>query len=505
MEVAAGADLPATGGLERFFERATQVCLVVFVFASPHSIAATQGAFLLGCVCWIGRMIAARKFLFARTAIDIPLALFVGWTVVSVATSMDPAWSADRLRGVSLFFIMYLFATNVPTKRFAWGLALVLAVSVLGNLGLTYYQRIEGRGVKVTAMHASPLEKWGIEAGDTIVEVGGRRVRTIEDVNAAFDGGSPRDQVPVRYTRGEYDITEYYRRDRISRDADTAGPERLAIEVAPGRDFRAQGFFSTWATYAETLQLIGSLVVGWIVVAASRREWRWAAWLAALAVLVAGALIQTQTRAPLVAFAIAVVAMVVLRGQSRARLGVAAAIAVLVVAVGAAVIMRGRDVSLWNLSDDSTAWRLEVWREALPLLAAHPLVGIGPDAAKPEAQTLHLFENGKLPPGHFHSTPLQLAVDRGLPTLAAWLALVATFVVSVARFVRRLGRRETADEDWRVTATALGAWGGFLGFVASSLVHFNWGDSEPMEMAWCLMGLVFAIARLTPRDESEAP
>src|SRR3954468_21242009 len=105
LAVGGGRDLPTAGGIERFFERATQVCLVVFAFAAPHSIAVTQGAFILGCVCWIARMCAARTFMFARTGIDVPLALFVGWTVVSVATSLDPAWSADRLRGVSLFFV----------------------------------------------------------------------------------------------------------------------------------------------------------------------------------------------------------------------------------------------------------------------------------------------------------------------------------------------------------------------------------------------------------------
>src|SRR4029079_4117080 len=96
LAVVTGAELPTAGGIERFFERATQVCLVVFVLAAPHSIAVTQGAFVLGCICWIARMISARTFLFARTAVDVPLAIFVGWTVVSVATSLDPAWSADR-------------------------------------------------------------------------------------------------------------------------------------------------------------------------------------------------------------------------------------------------------------------------------------------------------------------------------------------------------------------------------------------------------------------------
>ncbi len=214
----------------------------------------------------------------------------------------------------------------------------------------------------------------------------------------------------------------------------------------------------------------------------------------------AGALIQTQTRAPIVAFGIAIVAMVALCGGNRRRLVVAAAVAAVVVAAGALFINHGREVSIVDPTDDSTTWRLTVWGEALNLIREHPLLGIGPDAAKVEAQNLKLFENGKLPPGHFHSTPVQLAVDRGLPALAAWLAFVVVFFVSAGRLVRRLGAGEATGADWRVTAATLGAWGAIVGFIASSLVHFNWGDGEPMEMAWCLMGIVFAVARLSTEE-----
>lgn len=492
-----GADAPVAGRLERLFERATVAMLALFVVAAPHSIAATQTAFVLGCVLWAGRMIAGRRLVVARTSIDLPLALFVGWTIVSVATSLDPAWSLGRLRGVALCLVLYLFASNIPSRRVAWMLSLALGLSVIGNLWLTYWQRVEGRGLEIVSMQPrSPLVEWQLERGDTIVEVDGRQVRTLEELNAAFEGERGRDPAVVRFTRGEYEVTTEKRRSRVWRDATTNGPERLGVEVEPGRGFRARAFFSHAATYAETLQLIGSVLVAWVLVAATRRAWRWAAGLGVLALLVAGALIQTQTRAPLVAFAIAAAAMVVVRGVSRRVAAVAAVAAIVVLAAGAAAIMRGRAIDPVSLVDDSTAWRLTVWREALPLVLEHPLVGIGPDAAKPQWKDLRLGGDGRLAPGHFHSTPLQLAVDRGLPALAAWIALMATFLVSGARLARRLGRREDDGEDWRVTAAALGAWGAVVGFAASSMVHFNWGDSEPMEIAWCLMGISYAIARL---------
>lgn len=498
------AALPEAAGararVERALALATQATLALFVLAAPHSIAVAQGAFLLGCVFWVARMVAARRFLFARTAIDIPLALFVGWTLLSVSTSLDPAYSLRKMRGVALFFVFYLFATNVTSKRFAWALTLLLAVSSTGNLWWTYAERLAGRGVEVTSMApGAPLGKWGIRPGDTILEAGGRPVGDLATLDAAFASGRGGDPVAIRFRRGENEMVTSYRRSRVWRAGE--GPERLGVGVAPGREFRARAFFSHPATYAETLQLIGAVAAAWVMAAAARRRWRWAAGMGALALLVAGALVQTQTRAPIAAFGLAVVAMALLRGASRRALVAAVVAAALLVAVAGGVVLRGRSVSMLAPTDDSTSWRLTVWREGASLVARYPLLGIGPDAAKTRARELDLYDHGKLPPGHFHSTPLQIAVDRGLPALAAWLALLAALFVALGRLVGRLAARESEGGDWRVTAAALGAWGGWVGFAASSTVHFNWGDSEPMQMAWALAGIAFAVAALDRAGE----
>lgn len=492
--------LDSDGRFERVLERSTVGALALFVLAAPHSIAVTQTAFILGLLLWIARMVVARRPLFVRTAVDLPLLIFVGWTAVSVATSLDPAWSLSRMRGVSLVLIMYLFAANIPTRRVAWMLALALMLSVAGNLWWTYLERAQGRGVKIVTMGASPLKKWGVIPGDTVLEVAGKPVHDLESLNAAFEGDRGREMITVRFTHGESDETRSYRRGRVLREG--TGAERLAVTVAPGRDFRARAYFSHAATYAETLQIIASMIAAWVVCGVLRNR-KWALWLAFLLALTVGALVQTQTRAPIVAFGLALPAMVLLRGAGRRVLVGAGITTIVLFLAGGWFIIRGREVGLVNPTDESTQWRLTVWREALPILAAHPLFGIGPDAAKYRAGELQLFEGGKLPPGHFHSTPLQIAVDRGIPALLAWIAFVVTLLVSLARLARRLAAKESeAGGDWRVTATVLGAWGGLLGFLASSLVHFNWGDSEPMQMAWAVAGIAFAIARIERTEEA---
>jgi hypothetical protein len=85
---------------------------------------------------------------------------------------------------------------------------------------------------------------------------------------------------------------------------------------------------------------------------------------------------------------------------------------------------------------------------------------------------------------HLHSTPLQLAFDRGLPMLALWLWLMMAFWLFVAR-----GERAAADlSDTQSYGIMLGILGALTGFLASSLVNYNYGDAEVAMMFWFLMG-----------------
>ena len=85
-----------------------------------------------------------------------------------------------------------------------------------------------------------------------------------------------------------------------------------------------------------------------------------------------------------------------------------------VVAFGAVVVWQTRDRNALSLGDPSSSLRFQVARVGLSRIAIHPIFGHGMDAMKE-----HWTEWGF--PGkdmlHLHSTPLQLAFDRGLPML----------------------------------------------------------------------------------------
>jgi O-antigen ligase len=112
------------------------------------------------------------------------------------------------------------------------------------------------------------------------------------------------------------------------------------------------------------------------------------------------------------------------------------------------------------------------------------------DSIKAHWREWGLFEGGKLPMGHMHSDYLQIALERGVPALVAWLIMLGTYAWTLWRVRRRL-----ATEVWIERGIVLGALGGLLGFMTSGVVHYNWGDSEVVMIFYLLMGLSLVVER----------
>jgi len=80
---------------------------------------------------------------------------------------------------------------------------------------------------------------------------------------------------------------------------------------------------------------------------------------------------------------------------------------------------------------------------------------------------------------------VQFAFDRGLPALLFWLWLMFVFWRLAAR-AERLWRDAP---DAGVHGLALGITGALAGFLASSLVNYNFGDAEVALLVWWMMGV----------------
>src|SRR4029078_7022016 len=140
----------------------------------------------------------------------------------------------------------------------------------------------------------------------------------------------------------------------------------------------------------------------------------------------------TAMRTVLVALAIGVViitfrALVALRTGTalRSRATVLSLVVIsLMLGLGAFVVYRTRAQHALSLQDPSSSLRVQVARVGAARIMQHPLFGHGMDSVH-----VHWREWGF--PGtdmlHLHSTPLQLAFDRGLPALFFWLWIMWIF------------------------------------------------------------------------------
>jgi O-antigen ligase len=129
-------------------------------------------------------------------------------------------------------------------------------------------------------------------------------------------------------------------------------------------------------------------------------------------------------------------------------------------------------------------------RAGLAMAYDHPLTGVGPGQVK------HLYPRYAPPEAvrrytsHLHDAPLQILVERGVPGLAAWLAIFAAFVARV------LGARPRAPEERpEDRALALGCLAAVVAFVVAGLFEYNFGDTEVLLVAVSLMAVPFVIER----------
>jgi O-antigen ligase len=547
-----------------WLERVVVFCLFAFAASAPHSIAAAESVWVLGMLAWIARFAFRPRPRLRRTPLDYALLGFFVLTFLTSLFSYEPDASIGKLRAASLFTIAYLAAQNTRSRRMLRALVITLVASCMINVAYTFAVFARGHGVKIVALGAeSPLAAAGVRVGDTLLEVDRVPVRDVAGIERALRSPRATRALMVRWPDGKAACyadervacvggvhTEVPLAIPVERGKflDGATPEaRLGVvRWTHGRDERASGFYGQYQTYSEVLQLIGSLAFGLLVALAIARRGtsssdddmrdredearrsdeekrsdderrsgegrlRVATWikdhaLLLLAVAVAGiscALLLTVTRASWVAFLVSIFVVVLAGVGSRRAFAAILLTAVVVVPVGLFVLRERRGVGFVDQRDESTTWRETVWREGARMIVSKPrhlFVGVGMDSLKYRWRVWGMFDNGRLPWGHLHSTPLQIAFERGLPALAVWLALLFLYW----RMLWRLARRLAGRARWIERGLALGALGGAFGFFTSGIVHYNLGDSEVAMTFYFIMGLALALERLTTDEATSA-
>ncbi|MGE0132477.1 MAG: O-antigen ligase family protein [Blastocatellales bacterium] len=480
-----GANLVA-----RWANRSLILFILLFALSVPHSIAASQISFGLGVIFWIVRDLASRRFHFARTPLDWPLLAFASLTVLSSVFSVEPSLSLAKLKALTLFAVIYLLATNLHRRGVVLVIGLLI-VSALAGVGFSFAEKVYGRGMIITAIEDdSPLKSSDLRPGDVIWMIARKRVYSPDDAAAVIRNRNPGDvldvealhagdPVPVTLT-----VTEELKAKQNPLGVETSGRSR---------QFRVSGFSRQFLTYAEQMQILGMLAFGGLLTGI--RLWRKRsarmrlAIFSLLFILFALALILTASRAVIAAFIIALLCVSISFGGRLAPV-MALTAAILLGGVGYYVISAARQPVTLSFNDDSASRRIAYMRAGMRVIPQHPLLGVGMDSHK-----RHWREWGF--PGdyitHTHSTPIQIAMDRGLPALAGYFWLIVAMMMMAWRGYRRA--RDEGDDFGE--SLMLGSLGALIGFTLSSLTNYNFGDSETLMMLLCVTGVGAAESRLS--------
>lgn len=502
----------------KWIDTAVVSCLFLLALFAPHSIAVTQTAWLIGMLLWVVRFAFYPPPRTYRSPLDYPLLGFFILTGLSCVLSYEPMISTGKLRAASLFTIVYLVSQNVPSLRVVRLLALTLVASSMINVLYVTGQTIVGRGIRLDGVNIeSPLTRAmttprttaksvPIVSGDIVFEVDDQKISNAEELARSLATDPQRPTAKVRIYRVEWSPTLEVPRGRLL-PGNTAEAQLGISGWTRGRGWRATGFFGHWVTYAESLQLLASLALGFFLACPEKRSWRGLLLLVAVAGLMV-ALVLTVTRASWLSFLISAGLMLILSSSKRTVLIFSACVIPLVLG-GLLFLKQKRSVRFFDPTDQSTTWRETVWREGFHLLLSKPrhlLVGVGMDSLKAHWREWHLFDNGKIPPGHMHSNLLQIALERGIPALTVWLWLLGTYAWMLFRLLRlvKSGKDERLPDTgiWMDHGIVLGALGGLVGFFVSGLAHYNWGDSEVVMILYFVMGLTLVLQRQHSNDES---
>ena len=497
----------------RWLERIAFAFLILMILFAPHSIAASQTAWLVGMFVWIIRLFLKPRPPLFRTALDIPLWAFFIWSAVTCVFSYAPDISINKLRGAALFLIFYFVINNLRTKRAAQFLALALVFSCMVNVLWMPVQRIIGRGVEIHEVsRESPLAKAVLIDGDALLEANGKKLNAPEDLVAQIEQN---ETTKIKFYRPDFEFLVEVPRANLLSGANAL--EKLGIgSWKKSRNWRSSGFFGHYATYAEVLQLIASLAFGLFIASFSPQRHReteknskknfsfftfhFSLFTFFCVAAMCLALLLTVTRASQLAFLVSAASIVVASGNRKLLLGLAAIILPVVIG-GLVFLQQSRNVGFFDTKDDSTNYRQTIYREGFNLWTSNArnfFLGVGMDSIQRYAKDWHLFDDGRLPMGHFHSTPLQLVVERGLPALLLWLWILWVY----ARILLRRGEKEKRrkgeisvenraeiSSSWIEKGVVLGAFGALIGFFTSGLVHYNLGDQEVAMVFFILMGL----------------
>ncbi len=254
-----------------------------------------------------------------------------------------------------------------------------------------------------------------------------------------------------------------------------------------GLENRMSGFFSIYMTLGGYLLISGAMGISYLIISEKISNKGWAG---AASIVIIAALMSTFSRNAWIGFGAAALCAA-LAARSIKGVVLIASLAVLVLVFSPASV-RDRIFSIGDMKDPSTRERVFMWTSGMEMVRDRPLLGTGLNMIKrtytryahPEAMKKHT--------SHLHNNLLNIAAERGIPGLLAWMWFMGAFFAAALRRLKGYG--ESGFEKRYLSVAGLSA---ITGFFIAGLFEYNYGDSEVVMLAYFAMSLPFMGARET--------
>ncbi|NOR12665.1 MAG: hypothetical protein GQ545_05370 [Candidatus Aminicenantes bacterium] len=251
------------------------------------------------------------------------------------------------------------------------------------------------------------------------------------------------------------------------------------FKAAPGE--RVQGFMGHYMTQAGVMLLFGALALSIFIFSRDKARFFWGLGFL-LSVLI---LILTSTRSAWIGMIIAT-SVVLFFFKPKALIFVPIATALILFLSPKEV--KNRALSIFSTRSYSNAQRLEYLNAGIKIIKEYPIFGTGPNTVEMEFQNpkYGLSEEAKQNV-HLHNNILQIAAERGIPTLLVWFVFLVWLLISLIKLA--------PNKDPALFPLTVAAIAAFLAHFAAGFFEYNFADAEVAALFFYIMTIPFAQAR----------
>jgi len=240
---------------------------------------------------------------------------------------------------------------------------------------------------------------------------------------------------------------------------------------------RVHGTMGHYMQYSGLLMMVTTVAASRVLF--EKRDRAWPA-LMLPALLVALAL--TLTRSAWVGTSVAIAVLLLMRDFR--LIGALPVLLALFFAVAPQQVT-DRMYSMLDLRDPTSRDRVAMLREGARMVMANPLTGVGPNMVEKVYVRFRDPEAVERVNPHLHNVPMQIAAERGLLALGAWIWFVGSAVAGLVGLLKQE----------RVGVLAVAGLGAIAGMLGAGMFEHNFGASLFLLFFLVLITLPFAAAR----------